>query len=388
MQKLSINKHIAPYDSLFTKPTYETFKAFVGHFVESLEQTFTGVSLKADKSISAISFFFHEACWTALELKTKMQQILKNRQETSPRKSDMICVDGSAVAKDGKTFEAQTKVFDNADKKVVTGYELCAASVVTLTGIKYVFDFLLYTKKEADSEGKYQIWIRLLKEVFQKTQAWLVILDSGFRNQYLLKFIIDAKRDFLIRVLGTSHLIVKNKKKSIPLQKIKKGAPAQIHRSGKTIIRIWEQKGIMKSWAKLISTEVRIIVVERSGFRKPMFLCTTDMESKPLTIYQNYLRRWKIEELFLECKQLLNLEGFRLRKLEAIEKYITSIFVIHNILTAKLIQLKKLPELFLQIRAILKKYRKIPELLLGGLKKLYEMTAQPPLDLKVLFADH
>jgi hypothetical protein len=386
MKKLNIIRHITPYFCVFTKPSYQTFSAFVSHFVESLEQTLTGVSLKSGKSISAISSFFNHAKWTAADLKNKMQKILKNRPETRPQESDVICLDGSALAKDGETFEKQTKVFDNADKKVVTGYELCVASVLTLTGIKYVFDFLLYTKKESDSEGKYQIWMRLLKAVFSKTKAWLVILDSGFRNQYLLKFILDSNRDFLIRVLASVHLILENRK-SIPLKEIRKGVPGWTYRNQKTTIKIWEQKGIMRAWSKLISRKIRIIVVERSGFRNPMFLCTTDMESEPLTVYQNYLRRWKIEELFLECKESLNLEGFRLRKLKTIEKYITCIFVIHNILSAKLINLKKLPKLFLQIREVLKKYRKIPELLLGGLKKLYEMTAEPPLDLKVIFAD-
>lgn len=143
----------------------------------------------------------------------------------------------------------------------------------------------------------------------------------------------------------------------------------------------------MNSWSKLISNQIRVIVVERSGFRKPMFLCTTDMESTPLGVYQNYLRRWRIEELFLECKEFLNLEGFRLRKLQTIKKYLTCIFVVHNILSAKLIQLKKIPELFNEISAILKRYRKIPQLLLGGLKKFYEMTAKPPLDLMSILTD-
>lgn len=377
-KELNIVRFIAPYFGIFNRPLYCTFKALVQYFIESKEQTLTGASLKASKSVSALSYFFNHGKWKSEDLLVKMHAMFKNRAQTRQRRTDILCLDGSSLIKEGKSFELQTMVWDNADKRTGRGYEFCAAALVTTSGVKYLWDYLLYTKKEADSEGKFQIWIRLIKKLVKDTKAWLFILDAGFRNKYFLAEILKHKRDFLIRLMPTMKLIV-GVRKEIHLSKVRRGRP-KIYQAGQEKIRIWEQVGVVKAWKGEIEQTLRIILVQRDGFRNPLILCTSDLESEGIEVYRNYQRRWRIEELFLESKEYFNLEGFKVRKLVAIHRYLSCVITVHNILSIKLQKLQTLPSILKQLEQLLKKHRKIPKLLLGSLKKLYEMLAPALID--------
>lgn len=378
-KELNIVRFIAPYFGVFNQPLYCTFKALVLYFVEQRGQTLTGASLKASKSVSALSYFFNEGKWSAEDLLVKTRGAFNHRPQTRPRRTDLLCLDGSSLIKDGKSFELQTTVWDNADKRTGKGYEFCAAAIVTTNGMKYLWDYLLYTKKEADSEGKFQIWIRLIKKLVKSTKAWLFILDAGFRNKYFLSEILKTKRDFLIRLTPTMKLLL-NTGKEIHLSKVRRGRP-RVYQVGQEKIRVWEEVGVVKAWRGEIEQTLRIVLIQRDGFRNPLILCTSDLKSERIEVYRNYQRRWRIEELFLENKGYFNLEGFRVRKLTAIHRYLCCIITVHNILSIKLQSLQRLPSVLKQLEQILKKYRKIPKLLLGSLKKLYEMLAPPLFDL-------
>lgn len=63
----------------------------------------------------------------------------------------MVIFDGSVFTKNMKaSFSGLTNMFwSNRDKKVVNGFELFGASILTTSGVKYILNIMLYFKQKA-----------------------------------------------------------------------------------------------------------------------------------------------------------------------------------------------------------------------------------------------
>jgi len=92
----------------------------------------------------------------------------------------------------------------------------------------------------------YNGWISFLKRCLKKTKAWLVIIDRGFKNQYFLQAILQAGRQFLIRIdedmLVLIEDIVQIKKDEMRKKGRKKKFPGRV--SVKINKQILKQKGV------------------------------------------------------------------------------------------------------------------------------------------------
>lgn len=236
----------------------------------------------------------------------------------------------------------------------------------------------------------------------------LIIIDRGFQNKYFLKTILNHKRNFLIRIGADMMLLMddifqlqkdnqkkKGRKKKFP-GKITAKISKQIKKT-KGIIRKETQKGtlwiipniIIKAWSDQIKTEGSVIVFHQNGFKNPIVLYSSESDvdiQKGLELINYYFKRWKIELIFKEEKQLFNLEGFKVTTIKALYRYIHLVMLAYTILFIKKIMLQFNDMLRKFIEFYLRKKRNIKRISLHSLKIFYEKCKLHSFDFSSTFA--
>ncbi|HLR34675.1 MAG TPA: IS701 family transposase [Tissierellales bacterium] len=72
--------------------------------------------------------------------------------------------------------------------------------------------------------------------------------------------------------------------------------------------------------------------VNKDGFKKPVFLISTDVELDAKTIIEYYLNRWTVETNYKYLKTNLGFDKYRVRSLLSIERYFLIVFLAINFL--------------------------------------------------------
>lgn len=373
---LSIRKHLAPYRKYFTKPLFETCTSFLETCIGEKDHAFAAVALRAKKSISGISYFFTQGVWDHRELQRQRVKTIETHHDLKPRGDDICIVDETCAAKEGQTFEKLDFVHDGRDGKIKKGYHLLGLLIVNpKRGIRYVLDILPLTTKHTNFKSIWRSWMRLIQRNLGHIKAKIFVFDAGFRNQYLLRCVRNAGKHFVIRVLATMLLTTSAGK--IKLEILRKHAKRhRVRMHGIGVVEFWALSGVMHAWKKEIPETVFVLMARRQGFRNPLILATSqklETLEAMAACYGQYLARWSIELSFKELKYDLSLEDFRVRSLKAIARWIALTVLAHTLLTLILGSVRKKPLLFARLLDILKKARKIRDVLLIGLKKVYEM---------------
>ena len=395
-QKLSINKNLLFCKSFFTKPSFDTFVGVVKSMAKnSSNGSLSRMSDDVRKCISSISYFFNDAKWNANDLRRITQNYLMKGKYTKIAEGDIASIDESAISKKGDSFQLVGDVWDNADKRVNTGYEYLAVAIVSSAKkTKWIFDYLFYSNKDPKFRGKPIYVQRILARLFRVAKSIkTIVLDSGFKNKYTMKFILNNRKDFVIKAEKSMKLweadFVNKKGHSYDFDKIKKIPGAKhydLEINGEKGWQITWAKGIVNAWMSEIKIPLTLVVIKNPKFRNPMILITS-MEVCDFLgafgIYEIYLKRWKIEEIFQSIKEL-GLEKFRVRKLKAIMRYLTIVFVVHSLITWQAAYFKANIAISKLLEEVLRKKRKIKELLVGGMKIFYELYLQNYISLKEL----
>jgi hypothetical protein len=243
--------------------------------------------------------------------------------------------------------------------------------------IRYLFDEILFSNQDPKFKSIPTVVLRLLKRLFERTNISTVVFDRGFRNAHIIKYVVTAKRNFIVRATG-SMIIWSTDKKRCCFSDIRKMEGAYFEEmviNGKTGWSVTWYTGVVNAWTRTLRVPFTVIVVTRPSFRYPMILVTNlsiNNSEEAFAIYETYLNRWKIEILFQDIKAL-GLETFRERRKKAIMKYLTVVILIHSFLTLQLAWTRSFASLETRVSALLRAKRKIPKLLFGGMKILYEL---------------
>jgi hypothetical protein len=403
--QLAFGKYFSRYFSLFDKRSYRTLCGILRQILGYKGGVQADMAEQCGKSVSALQYFFQYAKWSVSRLNEARLSVIRNKKETRDRETDLLVLDGCPIAKDKDSkSEFLYRLWDNRKKRTVVGVELFGAGIVTTEGKYYPLDMKVYEPKKWYS--LYQAWISFLNRCLEKTKAKLVVIDRGFRNQYFLRTILDAGRGFLIRidddmlVLLDDYLEIrrsrvssqrkgkrkrgrKKKFKTKYQVKIKKQITkkeAQASQQGRRIptteglIEVIPQ-AIIKAWSGQIPQEGTIILYHRTKFKNPLVLYSSEADpttERVLELIQCYYRRWKIEQIFKEEKQLFGMEQSTVTTAKALTRYLHIIMLAHTILSLKYQCLQIHQELLQKIKKYLKKKRKIPDLTLSSLKIFIE----------------
>lgn len=391
-QTVSIGKRLEFLHPNFTDPSFMTLLGIVRSFLKHAKNgTLAQLSQDIGKCISALGYFFTDAKWDATAVKHAMQQQLLQSTLTKPIPGDIIAIDESAVSKQGDHFELLGTVWDNADKRTTKGYELLAAAVVSPSRqLRWLLDFTLSSNRDPKFMSKPLYLKELLQRIFSLAPTITTfVFDRGFRYKHILAFILKEKRQFIIRARADMMMTDPKTKKKYTAATLHKMKSARTYRctiNGKRGWSITWTTGVVQAWTSAISTPLTIVVIQRPSFYHPMMLITSLQPADVIAafeIYETYLLRWKIEQIFQSIKEL-GLEHFRVRSLQAIQRYITIVVLIHNLLVWMLIRLQHLVELATVIQRWLKAKRKITSLRLAGLKIFFELYLSKSIPLATL----
>ena len=377
-QKLSPRKQISFLREHFTKGSFENLSGIVSSVLKHhTNGNLTNMAEDIGKCISTISYFFNDAVWNITDVREGTRARMTRSYATKIEDGDIAAFDESSISKNGTKFQFIGDTWDNAEKRVNDGYTLLACAIVsTKKKTRFIYDEILFSNKDPKYYGVYPYIERLLKRLFEKTTINLVVFDVGFRNQFLVKYILNKGKNLIIRL--TPDMMIWNESKKFTMRDIGKMEGTHSEEfsvKGKNGWKISWRTGVVNAWKKNVKVPLTVVVVIRPSFRKPMVLCTslkvTSLE-EALDIYEKYLNRWKIEMLFQDIKEL-GLESFRVRSKRAIMKYFTVVILVHSLLTLALCFVKEMKTFCASIENLLRVKRKIRELKFRGLKIFYEM---------------
>lgn len=379
-QKLSLEKQCVFLKGAFTDPSFVTL---VGVLRSALKHQSAGNLSRAANDIgkctSALSYFFNDAAWNVREVRSLLRLRLMHHRHTRIEVGDIAAIDESSISKNGDTFECIGKVWDNADKAIHDGYALMTVAIVSATkGTRWIFDEILYSNVDPAFRSMPIVVLRLLRRLFAHTTITTVVFDRGFRNAYIVKYVVEKGKNFVLRATEDMLLIHDTAKKGCPFGQIKRVKNARHEALVVNGTKGWSMTwatGAVNAWMRVIRVPFTVVSIYRPSFHRPMILVTNlpiNNADDALALYQTYLNRWKIEILFQEIKAL-GLETFRVRKKRAIVKYLTVVIVLHTLLTLQLAWVRKAQRFAISLAALLLRKRKIPDLHFGGIKICHEL---------------
>lgn len=397
-----IVKQVANFSHVFSKPCYFSFKAIIISLINFRNNKQVDFAKTADKSHCAIQYFYDKAKWNYTKLNQSRLKFLRNKEKFRDRTSDLAIFDGSKTVKDkDASFSNLIQgIYDTKSGKKAMGFEWFVASIITESGKKYLLDMEMFLKDEWFSS--WLCWMKFAKKASKITKAKHWVFDRGFNNCFLLKVILDLKRIFVLRIdLNRLVLMVRDKKKNNKKEKTeedeksiskkksgkKEKYPDRITKNLKNIIKeikpittnigqLWIIENVLlNTWLRAFKTECTIIILKRKKFRNPLVIVVSKKKLENLdeaVKYINvYLKRWSIEVIFKEIKEWFEIEKFKVTKKESIYRYLHLCVFAYTLLTENLININQ--KIKLKIEQILKKYRNIKKLTLGGLKLFFEM---------------
>jgi len=372
----NFRQQIKHFSEMFDKRTYGTFQAVVDGVAKIRDWKQSDLACFSEKTLRQIQYFFDKAKWGCEKLNEFRLRFVRNKSDFRDRKSDFVAMDGSTMKKDSDASFGNLVgyMYSNKEKTTVNGFHLYGASVQTKTGRKYILDFMLFFKEKWFSE--FDAWISFATKVAEKSKAWIIVLDRGFRNRSLMDHIYHKlKRMFLVRLSAPQHVISKGQKKSKSIKDLLSDKEAIRLEKGK----IWIiQNVIIKAWKEVFKESVTVIVYRGNGFRNPLVICVSQAEmtlEEAISFVQMYFRRWKIEQLFKELKSYFRFEKFKVLSLEAIKKYLYIAILVHSLFTAKESEIENIPILKKVFLCILKAKRNVQEITAIGLKLVLEMLS-------------
>ncbi len=393
---LQISHHkIKHFKSMFDSRTYSNFQVVVKGILALRDWKEADLALFGEKTLRQIQFFFNGAKWSCSTLNEYRLRFLRNKPNFADRKSDFAVLDGSAIEKNKDScFSGLAEaIYSNKLKQIVNGFYLLGASVITNNGTKYILDFNLFFSERWESSTK--AWKAFAQKIVTKSNAWIIIVDSGFKGKHFCSYIYKVlHRQFLIRLDCNHTLLINKKNYYLPKGKKRKGRKRKHpNHYGRTITKLlkdteaielnkgkmWVFKNVLiKSWLSEFTQPVQIIVFLQKGRKTPMVLATSvDIEMFSDVEYyefvEMYYKRWSIEMLFKEVKSWFCFGKFRLIAEESIVKYMHIIVFCHTLLSIFLETINNTPELRLRIVTFLKNTRNIKKkLTVIGLKLFCE----------------
>lgn len=378
IKSIWIAKKIKHFFNIFDKRTYETFKNVVSSFIFLREHKQADIANFTGKTLSQIQYFFNKSVWNYKLLNDLRLKWIRNKINWAwDKKSDVLLLDSTIISKSkNSTFSwLANYFFSNKDKKIVKGFDVFWASIITKNWIKYILDICLYYKKKKNKLNNNDkrnpsiqnfLWKKFLTKLLKNTKAWLVVLDSWFKWWYIAKWIyIVCKRHFLVRIWYDQYFYNQDRE----CHKIK-----DFCKKNNSIIINWMELRViknvkLKSWyKKWIHIKTNLIIYHKEKFKDSVVLCTSaDIED----IYENMLRevwdlswkekckqvfwdnallkvkdenkiyfsfvllyqkRWSIEVCFRELKTYLWFEKFQVQSYDAIMKYFHICILVHSLL--------------------------------------------------------
>lgn len=202
----------------------------------------------------------------------------------------------------------------------VPGFQWTGVFLSHLGGVPSVCQMSWWTTRGKFKEDPDNIIWRLLQKLQQHIdESVLHVLDRGYANEKMLRYLFHFKQDFVIR-WKKNHLLEhreKGIKKTHLLSRSFKGKKNKIVRD-----KVRKQnKRVSIAWAPVNHLEYPdnqlflIIIRDKKNYNSPMYLITSvpiENANQAWQIFFSYMHRWEAEQGFRFLKSEMGLESPRL----------------------------------------------------------------------------
>ena len=254
------------------------------------------------------------------ELGATIQSNLLNMAKELVKEDTLLILDPSDIRKKyAKRMEHLTTIRDGSAKELGQGYWLCNTMATEIEGDNMIpLTSRLYSTDAPGHESENREILDTIDAVSNTVNGrGIWVIDRGGDRRNLFVPLLEAKRRFLIRLVGNRNLIQRGK--TVLAEDIAKDCLCPY---SETIVNMDDGKekvyhlkfGFKKVLLPGRDESLGLIVVRGFG-QKPMMLLTTE----PLTrsrktlwrLIRAYMRRWAIEESIRFIKQSYELEDVR-----------------------------------------------------------------------------
>ncbi|WP_374723336.1 IS701 family transposase [Calidifontibacillus erzurumensis] len=275
---------------------------------------------------TTLSHFFTNSPWKEEVLLHKLQQWILHRVERTAKNENQpifVSIDDTICQKTKPLSQAKHVIqgcdwhYSHADKKSIWGHSLVWLMVHTMSQA-FPFSFRLYDKESGKSKGELAIEMLSSLNVHQPVY---VLMDSWYPSQTL----VDAclKKGFhVIAMLKTNRILYP---KGIAIQAKKLAhyiEPKDTHlvTVGEERYRVYRYEGALKGLGDAV---VLFTWKADQPLTSEYLHCilSTDRELSDEDILRYYTERWSIESFFRQAKDQLKLDGYRIRKHQAMKRY-------------------------------------------------------------------
>jgi len=269
-------------------------------------------------------FFFDRTVERIAQLKAKGKRALLLWDDSRVEKHESWVAEGlcsvwSSKAK--RLTRIRPGFYDPPKGRIcVPGFKWTGVFLSHLGGVPSVCHMQWWTTRGKYKEDPDNIIWRLLRRLQQHLVDPVVhVLDRGYANEKMLRYLFHFKQDFIIR-WKKSHLLTHLEKGTKKTHLIARSFKAKAKRIVRDKVRK-KDKHVTIGWAPVNHAEFPdnqlylIIVRDKKNYNGPMYLITSlpiENATQAWEIMFSYMHRWEAEQGFRFLKAELGLESPRL----------------------------------------------------------------------------
>lgn len=269
-------------------------------------------------------FFFQKTLDRVAKLKAQGKRPLLLWDDSCVEKHESWLAEGlcSVFSSKAKRLTRIRPGFFNPPKAriCVPGFKWTGVFLSHLGGVPSVCHMQWWTTRGKYKEDPDNIIFRLLRRIKQHLDEPLLhVLDRGYANEKMLRYLFGFQQDFVIR-WKKNHLLTHHEKGTKKTHLLARSFKAKAGRIVRDKLRK-KDKHITISWAPVNHADhpdnqlCLIIVRDKNTYNGPMYLITSipiQTRSQAWEIMFSYMHRWEAEQGFRFLKSELGLESPRL----------------------------------------------------------------------------
>lgn len=269
-------------------------------------------------------FFFHKTVDRVAQLKAQGKRPLLLWDDSRIEKHESwvaedLCSVLSSKAK--RLTQIRSGYFSPPKTRIcVPGFKWTGVFLSHLGGVPSVCHMQWWTTRGKYKEDPDNIIFRLLRRIKAHIeQPLLHVLDRGYANEKMLRYLFHFQQDFVIR-WKKNHLLSHSQKGTKKTHLLARSFKAKAGRIVRDKLRK-NDKHITISWAPVNHADhpdnqlYLIIVRDKNNYNSPMYLITSiqiQNKGQAWEILFSYMHRWEAEQGFRFLKSELALESPRL----------------------------------------------------------------------------
>lgn len=331
---LSLNKFLKDLncDLYLTKPQFKNLSAILkGMVTNGFNGKISQIAEQVATHRTSISRFISSHSWDENLVINALQKSLINTMQQRAKKSKKpvyFIIDDTISKKTKPSSKAQNPIenckfaFSHLECKKVYGHQIIV-SLLSCDGLTLPYSIDIYDK---ETMSKIKLAQTLINGLTKKFDDFIVLADSWYSSKTIFDATYIEDKQNYIGAIKTNRVIYPEgcSKLGIKVHSFAKSLPLESF----DLVTVRNKKYYVYKYVGDLNDRKNIAIVlsypkdalyENSALKAFISLNSTLSISK---ILNHYNLRWDIEPFFKDCKAKLGLNGYQIRKLKAIKRYL------------------------------------------------------------------